>query len=208
MQFDWTFKAGDLAIVVATLLGPVLAVQAQKWIERARDRQQRRIWIFRTLMATRATSLAPPHVEAINAVPIEFYGKNKSFKAVVESWKTYIDYLYQDKVNPEVWAAKRLDLFNELILRMAKTLGYKFTAVEISREFYSPKAHIQIETEQNLIREGLAAIFRGDRSLPMDVRSFPSDLKFIERQGELQEKLLKWLAGETDVKVVIDSTKK
>ncbi|WP_287786714.1 DUF6680 family protein [Acidiphilium sp.] len=202
------YKAGDLAIVVATLLGPVLAVQAQKWIERGRDRRQRRLWIFRTLMATRASNLSPAHVEAINAVPIEFYGKNKSFKAVVEAWKTYIDYLYQDKVNPDVWVARRLELFNEMILLMAKTLGYNFTAVEIGRELYSPKAHAQIETDQKIIREGLAAVFRGDRAFPLDIKTFPSDPDFVARQAELQVLLLEWLAGQGDVKVIFDQANK
>jgi hypothetical protein len=190
------------------MLGPVLAVQAQKWIERGRDRQQRRLWIFRTLMATRVANLSQSHVEAINAVPIEFYGRNKSFKAVIDAWKTYIDYLSQDKINPDVWVAKRRELFNDMLLLMAKTLSYNFTSVEISREIYSPKAHAQIETEQKLIREGLAAIFRGERSFPMDVKTFPSDPKFLEKQIDLQEKLTKWLSGEANVKVVFDQTNK
>lgn len=208
LQIDWTLRLGDLAIVVATLLGPVLAVQAQKWIERGRDRQQRRLWIFRTLMATRAANISPQHVEAINAVPIEFYGQKKSFKAVVEAWKTYIDYLYQDKVNPDVWVARRLELFNAMILLMAKTLGYEFTAVEISRELYSPKAHAQMETEQKLIREGLAAIFRGERAFPMEVKTFPSDPDIVAKQIELQAQLLKWLAGQTGVKVIFQQEEK
>jgi len=208
VSFDWTVKVADVAIVVATMLGPVLAVQAQKWIERGRDRQQRRLWIFRTLMATRATNLSPQHVEAINAVPIEFYGRNRSFKAVIDAWKIYIDYLSQDKINPDVWVAKRRELFNDMLLLMAKTLNYNFTSVEISREIYSPKAHAQIETEQKLIREGLAAIFRGERSFPMDVKTFPSDPKFLEKQIDLQEKLTTWLSGDATVKVVFDQNNK
>jgi hypothetical protein len=70
---DWTVKTGDLAIVIATLLGPILAVQAQKWIERSRERQQRRVAVFRVLMTTRAALLSPAHVEALNIVPVEFY---------------------------------------------------------------------------------------------------------------------------------------
>jgi hypothetical protein len=82
MTIDWTFRVGELAIVFATLLGPVLAVQAQKWIERAREKTQRKIAIFRTLMATRATFLSPAHVEALNAIPIEFYGNKKNHRPV------------------------------------------------------------------------------------------------------------------------------
>ena len=61
MTFDWNFKITDIAIVFATLFGPILAVQAQKWLERNREIKQRRAWIFRTLMATRATTLSPVH---------------------------------------------------------------------------------------------------------------------------------------------------
>jgi hypothetical protein len=42
-------KTSDYAIMVATLMGPVLAVQAQKWVEWATDRRRRRYSIFNTL---------------------------------------------------------------------------------------------------------------------------------------------------------------
>jgi hypothetical protein len=101
MTIDWTFRMGEAAIVFATLLGPVLAVQAQKWIERARERKQRKIGIFRTLMATRAAFLSPAHVEALNAVPIEFYGNRK----IVNSWKEYLDY-YRHKASHQRYGGK------------------------------------------------------------------------------------------------------
>ena len=56
----------DVLLMSATLLGPVLAVQAQKYIERWRDANIRRDRIFKSLMATRATRLAPQHIEALN----------------------------------------------------------------------------------------------------------------------------------------------
>ena len=62
----------DLVIAGCTLLGPVLAVQAQKWAEGFREKEARRLTIFRTLMATRAMNLSAGHVEALNAVPIDF----------------------------------------------------------------------------------------------------------------------------------------
>jgi len=89
---------GEAAIVFATLLGPV---QAQKWIERARERTQRKIAIFRTLMATRAAFLSPAHVEALNGVPIEFYGNRK----IVNSWKEYLGY-YRHKASHQRYGSK------------------------------------------------------------------------------------------------------
>jgi hypothetical protein len=77
MTFGLAFKFTDVAIVVATLLGPILAVQAQKWLERDRVVRDRRLQVFRTLMTTRAMNLSPAHVEALNAVPVEFYGPTK-----------------------------------------------------------------------------------------------------------------------------------
>jgi hypothetical protein len=61
-------KASDCAIVAATLMGPVLAVQAQKWVEWATDRRRRRFSIFNTLMVTRGTRLDFDHVRALNSI--------------------------------------------------------------------------------------------------------------------------------------------
>jgi hypothetical protein len=49
----WTkgMNTSDWAIICATLLGPVLAVQAQKWVERATESRRRRKWIFETIMS-------------------------------------------------------------------------------------------------------------------------------------------------------------
>ena len=81
-------------------------------------------------MATRAAFLSPAHVEALNAVPIEFYGNMK----IVNSWKEYLDYLSKQGVPPEVWGQRRIDLFVDLLGEMAVFLGYNFSRVEISRE--------------------------------------------------------------------------
>ena len=152
---DITLRLADIAIVFATFVGPIAAVQAQKWVERAREKNARRVTIFRTLMATRAASLSPAHVEALNAIPIEFYGRRRAYKDVVDAWRTYLDYLSVKGVDQAVWAQKRYDLFIELLLRLAISLRYKFTKVELQREVYSPMAHATIETQNDVIRAGL-----------------------------------------------------
>ena len=65
----------DWVMVFAVLIAPLLAVQAQKFIERMREKRQRKLSIFFQLMATRATRVAPQHVQALNMIDIEFYGK-------------------------------------------------------------------------------------------------------------------------------------
>lgn len=103
MPFETVIRMNDVAIVVATLLGPVLAIQAQKILERSRDRKERRMVIFRTLMATRASVLSPAHVEALNAIPIEFYGNTGKLKEINEAWKLYLDHLGPTNVVGDVW---------------------------------------------------------------------------------------------------------
>jgi Family of unknown function (DUF6680) len=46
-------RLSDWVITGCTILGPVLAVQAQKWVEGFREKKARRLTIFRTLMAMR-----------------------------------------------------------------------------------------------------------------------------------------------------------
>jgi hypothetical protein len=205
MVVDLTLKLSDLAIVFATLLGPVLAVQAQKWVERQRERNRRRVGVFRVLMTTRAAILSPAHVEALNIVPIEFYGQKKSFTEVVDAWKEYIDWLYRDSSDdPKRWGEKRVELLNSMLAKMGAALGYRFNSVEISRELYSPKGHAAIESDQEIIRRGLAKMFRGELAIPMDVKTFPVDENFVANQLGLQKGLLDWLGGQRSVRVTME----
>lgn len=201
---DLTLKFGDIAIVIATILGPVLAVQAQKWIERGRDVKQRRVAIFRTLMATRASLLSPLHVEAINSIPLEFYGRGGRLKEITDAWKAYIDYLAPRGIPDEVWAPRRSELFFEMLLLISRFLGYSFNKVELMNEIYAPRAHADVQTEQDIIRRGLVSLFKGEVALPMDVKSFPGDPLDLAQQSEIRGQLLNWLKGQMHVKVRID----
>jgi hypothetical protein len=80
MNADWTVKFTDVLIITATFLGPIMAVQIQKLLERKRETTLARTRLFKTLMATRAMNMSPAHVEALNAVPIEFYGDKGQLK--------------------------------------------------------------------------------------------------------------------------------
>lgn len=178
------------AIIIATLLGPVLAVQAQKWLERHRAVKERRLMIFRTLMSTRTANLSPMHVEALNAVPVEFYGTGKKLKQINDAWKLYLDHHTLDGPATEVWLQTKLDLFLDLLHLMSQFLGYNFSKAQIKRDIYSPRAHGDLETEQTIIRRGLVGLFRGEIALPMAVKEFPA----TEPSPELQAAILKILA--------------
>lgn len=200
MIFDWTIKITDLAIIFAAVTGPILAVQAQKWLERRGASEARQSVIFRTLMATRASNLSLAHVEALNAVPIEFCG----VKDVVEAWKLYLDHMGNDTV-AATWNETRITLAVGMLHAMAIHLGYSFNKVEIKNEVYLPRKHGDIETDQDIIRRGLALLLSGQVALPMDIKSFPTNEATTKEQDELRKGLLKLLDGQTALAVQIDS---
>lgn len=165
------------------------------------------MWIFRVLMATRAARLSVNHVEALNSVPIEFYGNNKQLRAIVEKWKSYLDHMGvpigEGGMSQEMWNHQCNELFTDLLSLMAKFLGYEFNRVELSKEVYNPKGHHWIESDQEIIRRGLAKMFTGELAIPMEVRSFPVDDDALKEQEQLRKAALKWLAGDSAVGVEI-----
>ena len=52
-----------------------MAVQVQKWLEVFREERGRKLWIFKTLMATRASAVSAEHVQALNMIDLEFREK-------------------------------------------------------------------------------------------------------------------------------------
>lgn len=170
-------------MIFAVIAGPILAVQAQKYIESIRESKNRKLRIFHTLMSTRATRLAPDHVAALNMIDIEFYGKtrfgkrNQSIgeKKITNAWKVYNDHL-NNKASEEridAWIDKSDELFTSLLYSMAQYLGYEFDEVQLKRDCYRPIAHGDIENEQHKLRQGLVAVLEGNKSIPMAVTYLP-----------------------------------
>jgi hypothetical protein len=124
-----------IAIIIATLLGPILAVQAQKAVERARERNNRKSWVFHTLMATRAARLSADHVQALNMIDLAFYGKrifgihrrSKKETIVLDAWHEYLDHLntkYEED-NFSLWVTKGDELFVNLLFSLADDVGFR-----------------------------------------------------------------------------------
>lgn len=103
----------------------------------------------------------------------------------------------------DVWNQKWTDLFIDLLHLVSQFLGYEFNRVEISKEIYAPKGHAVIESDQEIIRRGLAGIFSGKYAIPIDVKSFPTDPEAAKEQEEMRKSILKWLNGNTAVGVEI-----
>lgn len=189
---DWTVKVTDLAIIFATIAGPILAVQAQKWLEAHREIARRQRELFYTLMRTRASALAIEHVNALNAIQLEFYGEGAGVSSIRTALKVYLNHLYKDTSQPG-WGERRIELLYDLLKKIGAQLRYEFDAVELEKEVYAPVAYARAEFEQKTIREGVAAMFLEGKPLPLAVTSLPANEDAVARFKRLQEKLEVWL---------------
>lgn len=176
----------DWLLVFSTLAGPVLAVQAQKWIERASERKKRKDWIFQTLMATRSARLAPEHVRALNMIELAFYGpqalrnrkQSEGDRQVIAAWREYLDHFSSIAATASTdairaWNLTGDELFINLLEKMGTSLRYDFDRVQLKKGWYSPVAHGKLEADQEAIRLGVADLLAGKTSLKMDVVAFP-----------------------------------
>ncbi len=197
-EFFWSLRPSDYLIAVCTLLGPVLAVQAQKYLEALRSKRDRKLQIFQTLMATRATNLSPSHVEALNAVPIDFYKDKK----VMDAWEEYFAHLTNVPADNPTWGPKRLDLFVKLLAAIGSRVGYDFNVAQMNR-IYFPTAHGDLENDQNFIRRGIVALLKGEANLPMAVKEFPASPEVLDAQKALFEKLSKAYAEDGSLRVSV-----
>lgn len=166
----------DWLIILATLVGPVVAVQVTRYLDNKKEIRDRKLQIFKSLMATRAYTISPVHVEALNRIDLEFSSKEKSEKAVLDAWKEYLDLLGNKSLSPDQWASKRIDLLVELLYRMALVLDYEFDKTHIKNSAYAPVAHGTLEEQQETIRRGVIDLLEGKRLLPLWVSNFSPEL--------------------------------
>ena len=164
----------DWLMITAVLLGPIIAVQLTRYLDNKKEIRERKLWIFKTLMATRASALSPHHVEALNRIDLEFDSKNKKDRAVIEAWKAYLDLLGDTKIPQEQWSVRRVDLLVELLHRMAQVLDYEFDKTHIKNSSYYPRGYGELEEDQAAIRRGVKELVEGKRVIPMYVTNFPT----------------------------------
>lgn len=124
-------------------------------------------------MATRAYTVSWAHVEALNRIDLEFEKSKAKEKEVIDAWKAYHDLLGNDKLTPDQWAARRIDLLVELLHKMAIVLNYDFDKTHIKNSSYSPRAHSDMEAQQEAIRKWTIEVLEGKRVLPLHVTNFP-----------------------------------
>lgn len=192
--------ANEWLVICSTLAGPVLAVQAQKWVERARESVQRRNLIFSTLMATRQSRVSIDHVRALNAIDMAFYGRRvlgwvwrgAKAQAVLDSWHDYHAHLsIENRPTTEAevrdWNGRGDELFTNLLDRLATATNFKFERAQLKTGSYSPDAHLTVELELQAVRRLVIDVLSGKQALPMEIKNAPVNQEALEYQKAILE---------------------
>lgn len=170
---DWTVKATDVAIIFATIVGPILAVWAAEWRQKRKAQEDRREWVFRTLMTTRGARLSPEHVAAINH--IEFAFPRRGFTQIDDARALYRRHLRSpDSVSPDgavrqAWFNRVNELFADLLHSMAQAIHVPYPKSDITEESYYPDAFAQSAAEINEIRSLSLQVLKDGRPLHIRV---------------------------------------
>jgi hypothetical protein len=195
----------DGLLILATIAGPILAVQAQKWVERASERRNQKRRIFEVLMTTRATRLANEHVQALNMIDIAFVRpkalrQSATEKAVIDAWRLYVDKLSENQKDSDAatlraWTERCDEFFTDLMFALSNALGYNFDKVQLKRGAYYPMGHGQTEELLKKIQSGLASVLSGGLPLSMRVVEFPVSEEILKLQVEVLERQRDALSG-------------
>jgi hypothetical protein len=187
-------------IVLATLGGPVIAVQTQKFIERATENRRRKQMIFTALMANRATRLADEYVKALNLIDLEFRPSgpfSRKNRAVINAWRALFGELNHGLAQGETeqakvaaWNQRCDDRLVDLLLSMSAVLDYRFSSEEIRRGIYYPQGSVEREQAQLGILHGLRSIMEGKVSLPMRLTEAPVSPEAAALQKQLTERMV------------------
>ena len=167
MTFDFTVKISDIVMILALLLGPIIAVQITEHLRKAEDARKRKIHIFRTLMATRSSNLNYSHIEALNLVEIEFNSSKREEKKIVDCWRLYIAHLNAKDYPPPNWENRRKELLIDLLYEISNLLGYAHDKSQIQSGAYYPQGYVNVENENTETRQLWLDVLRGNRKIPM-----------------------------------------
>lgn len=215
-----SFTISDILMIGAVLLAPFIAVRVEKYLEIKRNEKDRKLNVFKTLMATRGRVLDPRHVEALNMIDLEFDGET----SVTNTWKAYLDHLLnlsqrpttegkndEEKKHDKIlydsqmtaWNAGAENCLSDLLYEMGKSLNYKFDKTHIKRSIYSPQGHIDIENDQQFLRKALIELLMGRLTLPVKTISPSLSDEELESRSEeqaeqklIRELLIKHYKGE------------
>lgn len=150
-----------IAVVIATFAGPVVAVYVTRHIDGLRQKRGRQLDVFRSLMGSRRAPLSADRVRALNMVEIEFYG----IPSVESAYRDVMSHINLPRPLPDTWMDEQRKRLTKLLTEMAKVLGYELQQLDVLDGGYYPQGFVDIESEQQAVRQATIEVFSGRRPL-------------------------------------------
>lgn len=170
----------DFLMILAVLCSPLIAVQVTQHLNSQSKKKRRKIDIFRTLMANRATPNSPHAVSAFNQIDLEFNKNDPNDKGVISAWRLYYDHISSpemhncdDQQKWDSWAEQGRSLLIDLLYEMVEYLGYDFDKVQLKRGHYYPKLLNDADIQRQIINRGFAQIMSGNGRFPIHATVVP-----------------------------------
>lgn len=163
------------AIVLATIIGPVISVGISLWATGRHDAEgrlrERQLWVFRTLLSTRGQEINTDHVRALNLIEAEFY----RVQPVISCWRMYMahlnsvpgDRLLEPRENVE-FNEGRADHLARLLHQMARHLGFGMGEIDLRRSGYAPSGWLWRENQESAFKNAVIDCLSG--RIPLRVR--------------------------------------
>ena len=177
----------EFFMLVAVITGPISAVFVTRWLDDRRNRRERRMNVFRTLMRTRQVPTTAEHVGALNLIEIEFAKDGD----VLVTWKDLFQHfaanhtrrdeeedddhksVSERRIRDERFRMRLSDerqrLLAKLLHRMASALNFKIEQLEIFEGGYTPQGWYDDDLEQRIVRRFLVDLYAGKVALPVMV---------------------------------------
>jgi hypothetical protein len=173
MDTHWGLKTSEWITIAAIVLGPILAVATQLWMQSRKEHREDKLWVFETLMSFRATWIAPGFVRALNSVNVVFYDN----KGVTDKLQELVSTLVLagnagDNFPPEL-LDKCKDLLAEMLAKMGKELGFEFDHTQIKDTAYYPRGHEILAASEFALREKGIAVLEGRANIGVVLRTEP-----------------------------------
>lgn len=157
--FDWI-------TVAAIVLGPILALFAQRALDWIREKKKQRVQLYLTAMAHRGMWLHADSVRALNSIDTIF--DKRRDKPVREAWSAVLAQARiprpqdPDRLGQQAWEDRLLDLRVDLYQLLGSAVGYDHTVDYIKTQIYMPQHYGDVELELMQIRKGLAKAITDD----------------------------------------------
>lgn len=163
-------KLSDWLTIAAIIVGPIAAWLLSHWMTLSKEERDRKMNIFRTLMATRSFYLRfrLEHVGVLNTIPVEFNGNEK----VLNAWSAYLFEMNSTQNDQELWR-RREERFYDLLYEISKAIGYKHDKEFLRNTAYAPSGYGDEAEDWMKVRKWLAEVAQQNKPIPITVIEEP-----------------------------------